>query len=216
MTRIAIFFIALACCLPATAGDVAGKWNLTATDPDGALIKAEMELQRNAGVWSGSIKGPEGTEPLRQISFQDDVLTCTLSYEGTEVALNMKLDGDMLKGRYEADAGLAGRVEASRVATKTAGIAGVWKLTTVGPEGDKIKIQLTLKQAGGTWSGNIVSDDFDAELDLEAIKVDGEDASFDVLTPVGTYKVTAKITGDEFSGTAVSPEGEKNPVVGGR
>ena len=114
-----------------------------------------------------------------------------------------------------SDAGPSGRVEANR-AQQAANIAGVWHLTTVGPDGDKIEVQLTLKREGDSWKGTITSDAFDAELETEGMKLDGENATFQIPTPIGTYKVTANITSDKFSGTAVDPDGTKNPIKGGR
>jgi hypothetical protein len=201
--------------LSAGAADIAGKWKLKAQGPDGSTIEAEVTLRWEGTTLTGSVQLPEGAAALRNVAFKDDVLTCALTYDGTDVSVKMKRFGDVLRGTYDAD-GPTGEVEATRVPQATNPVAGVWKLTTAGPEGDPIDVRLTLKQEQGSWMGTITSDAFYEELAVQNVKVEAGAMSFEVPTPIGTYKVTATVTGDEFSGTAVDPTGGKNPVKGGR
>ena len=95
MKRIAALLIAIAACLSAAPAGVAGKWQLTAKDPYDVTIKAELVLQQNGNEWSGSVQGPDGSIPLRNVSFKDSTLVCTLTYQDAEVTLTMKLEGDL-------------------------------------------------------------------------------------------------------------------------
>jgi len=211
MTR--IFALIFACSLLASAADVAGKWNLTAKDPDDATIKAELVLQQNGGQWSGSMKGDEGSVPLRNVSCDGTNLKFTLTYAGTDVTLKMKLGGDTLKGVYTTEEGPSGPVEATRVAQ---GAVGVWNLKTVGPDGDSVSLRLTLKQDGSVWRGRMIADSYDVDLSLEDVKVDGSAVSFRVPTEMGAYSVVAQVSADSFQGTATAPDGTKNPIKGSR
>ncbi len=214
--RIAALLLTLSCCLSAATSTVAGKWQLTAKDPYDTTVKAELVLQQNGGELSGSVKSPEGTAPLREVSFKDNVLVCTLPYEDTDVKLTMKLEGDTLKGQYEADGGPTGPVEAVRASQAPAGLAGTWNVMTTGPDGDSIKLQLTMKQDGNTWKGNMVSDSPELDLDLEGVKVEGTTLSFQVPTQAGTYSVKATVSGNRIEGISTAPDGSNSPISGSR
>ena len=213
--RIAALLLSLVCCVSAATAGAAGKWNLSATGPDGDAIKAQLTLEQNAGAWSGSVQGPDGVIPLRNVAFKADTLTCVLTYQDTDVTLTMKLDGDRLRGRYEAEGGPTGPVEANRVPLP-ASAAGVWKLTTTGPDGDSIEVVVTLKQDAAAWSGRIQADSYGIDTPLSALKINAGAVAFEVETEAGTYAVTASVQGDKFSGTAVAPNGSRNPVTGSR
>jgi hypothetical protein len=213
--RFATLILAISCCASAAPTGIAGKWQLTAKDPDDRTVQAELFLQQDGDRVSGSITGPEGSVPLHILSFKDNVLICTLPYSDTDVTLTMKLDGDTLRGEYEADAGPSGPVEAVRA--QTAGkLTGIWKLTTKGPDGDVVALRLDMRQDGTALKGNMTSDSFDVELMLEDVKVDGDALSFKVPTPEGTYSVKATINGSSFDGIATAPDGAANPIRGSR
>jgi len=216
MKRIASLLIAVAACLSAAPAGVAGKWQLTAKDPYDVTIKAELVLQQNGKEWSGSVQGPDGSIPLRNVSFKDSTLVCTLTYEDAEVTMTMKLEGDdVLKGTYEADAGPSGPVEAFRI-KQTSAIGGVWKITTVGPDGEALDTQVTLAQTAGAWSGNISVESYNLDLPLDNVKVDGSAVSFQVSTEAGVYALNARLNGDKLEGTILNPEGAKNHITGTR
>ncbi len=214
--RTLTLFVALSSCVSAGQIGIAGKWQLSAKDPDDINVKAELVLQQDGARLSGSIIGPEGTAPVHVLSFQDNVLVCTLPYADTDVKLTMKLAGDSLKGQYEADAGPSGPVEAVRVQPAPGKIAGMWKLNTKGPDGDDVALRLDVQQDGTTLKGNMTSDSFDVELTLEDAKVEGNAVSFKVPTPEGTYSVKATIDGNSFDGVATAPDGSANPIRGSR
>ena len=204
-----------ACSLSALAADVAGKWNLTAKDPDDVSIKAELSIEQKGGQWYGSIKGPEGSVTLRNIKVDGSTVSFDLDYAGAAVKIKMKLEGNTLKGTYTADEGSTGPVEATR-ASQTTSAAGVWNLKTVGPDGTSMDVRLTLTQNGSSWSGEIVTGSYDVQVSLQDVKVDGGSVSFHVPTEIGVYSVTAQVEAGAFKGTATDPEGSKNPINGMR
>ena len=213
MKRIAAILAVFTGCLSAASAGVAGKWQLTAKDQYDAPVKAELVLHQNGDQWSGSVQGPEGTAPLRNISFKNGVLVCTLPYEDTDVTLNMKLQGDdTLKGTYEAEAGPTGPVEAVRL-KQTSAVGGAWKIKTVGPEGEPLDAQITLDQKAGTWAGKINVDTYYLDLPLEDVKVEGDTLTFKVTIEDQTYTTEAKISGSKLDGVFKST-GAKGTLKG--
>jgi hypothetical protein len=216
MKHIAALLIVFAGCLSAASTGVAGKWQLSAKDQYDTPIKAELALQQTGDQWSGSLQGPEGTVQLRNVSFTNGVLVCSLPYEDTDVTLTLKLQGDdILKGTYEAAAGPTGPVEAIRLKQASA-VGGAWKIKTVGPEGEPLDAQITLDQKSGAWGGKINVDAYYLDLPLEDVKVEGETVEMRVSTEVGVYAVNAKLNGDKLEGTVMNPDGVKNPLTGTR
>ncbi|MGE5648165.1 MAG: hypothetical protein ACM336_20500 [Acidobacteriota bacterium] len=113
--RLATLLLSIACGLFAADG-FAGKWELSATDPNGVEVKGRITLVEKDGAWSGSLEGPEGTAPLRSVLVKEDVLTFRVDYEDADVTVTLKLDGDHIKGSYSAGAGADGPVEGVRIA----------------------------------------------------------------------------------------------------
>jgi len=218
--RIAPLLLTLTLSFAAFSADVTGKWNVTARHPDGDDIKATMVIQTENGKLVGSIGTSEGTSPLTDVEFKDNILTCKLMYGDTPVTIKMTLEADKLKGNYNTDDGNSGPIEAVRAAEikaiATAPAAGVWKIDTSGPDGNALKVQLTLKIENGSWSGEIVVEEYGMTITLEDVKVDGENVSLKAPTDNGTYTVTGKVSGDKFEGTSLAPDGTKNKFSGTR
>jgi hypothetical protein len=221
MRKAALLF-ALTFSLSAFAADVAGKWNAIAKDPSGNEIKAELNLKHEGAKLTGTMGGPEGTIPLEDVEFKDNILTYKLDYGGTPVTVKMTLDGDKLKGNYTTDGGDSGPIEAERVVEKAAAasgaspIAGDWKVSTTGPDGSPIKLVLTLKQADGKWEGQIVIEQYGMTVPLTDIKVDGASLTCNLPTDNGTYAFEAKVADEKLDGTSTAPDGTKNKMSGTR
>lgn len=219
--RIAPLLLAFTLTVTAFAADIAGKWNLTAKDPDGNDIKGQLVIKSEDGKLSGTIGGAQGTNPLKEVEFKDNVLTCKLMYGDNEVTLKLTLDGDTLKGNWSTEDGNTGPVECTRdkeaaAATTDSPAAGVWKIDTVGPDGNPIQAQLTLKQEQGVWSGQLVVAEHGVTLPLEDIKVQGAALSLKIPTDNGTFALEGQISADRLVGTAVGPDGTKHKFSGTR
>ena len=63
--RIAPLLLAFTLTVTAFAAEIAGKWNLTAKDPDGNDIKGQMVLKYEDGRLSGTIGELRGNEPAQ-------------------------------------------------------------------------------------------------------------------------------------------------------
>lgn len=217
--RIPALLLTFLFALSALAADVTGQWALAAKDPDGNVIKAVLMLKQDGGKLSGTIGTGEGGVPLTEVEFKDNTLTCRLTYHDTPVKLSLKLDGDKLSGVFATDTGETGPVEAVRekpAAAAAPAPAGLWKLVTSGEDGSEIKLEVTLKLDGGKWIGRMTIAEFNMDVALAEVQVNGSDVSFQVPTDNGTYKVVAKVTGDKFEGTSEDPGGTKAKVSGTR
>jgi hypothetical protein len=219
--RIAPLLLACTLSLSALTADIAGKWNLTAKDPDGNEIKGQMVLKIEDGKLTGTIGSAQGTSPLSGVEFKDNVFTCKLTYGDNLVTLKLTLDGDTLKGNWATDNGASGPVECIReqeaqTAKADSPAAGVWKIDTVGPNGNPIKVQLTLKQTDGAWSGQLVVEEYGLTLPLEEVKVQGADVTLKVVTDSGAYAIEAKVSGDKLEGTSTAADGTKSKFSGTR
>jgi hypothetical protein len=218
--RKAVLLLTFTVSLSAFAADVAGNWNAVAKDPSGTEIKAELSLKLEGGKLTGTMGGAEGTIPLEDVQFKENVLTYKLDYNGTPVAVKMTLDGDKLKGTYTAEGGDSGPIEAERMvekaATAASPVVGDWKVSTTGPDGSPLKLVLALKQDDSKWSGQMVIDELGITLPLADIKVDGANFSFNVATDHGSYAVEAKVADDKLEGTSTAPDGTKNKMTGTR
>jgi len=219
MRKAALLF-AFSMSLSAFATGVAGNWKLVATDPSGTEIRADLSLKQEGAKLTGTVRSPEGTVPLENIEFKDNVLTCKLDYEGTPVTVKMTLDGDKLKGNYTTSGGDSGPIEAERVvetaAVAASPVAGDWKVSTTGPDGSPLKLVLTLKQEEGKWDGQLVIEDFGMTVPLADIKVDGSNFTCNVPTDNGTYAIEAKVADEKLDGTSTAPDGTKNKIAGTR
>jgi len=219
--RIAPLLLAFTLTVSAFAADIAGKWNLTAKDPDGNDIKGQMVLKYEDGKLSGTIGGAQGTNPLREVEFKDNVLTCKLMYGDNEVTLKLTLDGDTLKGNWSTEDGTTGPVECIRdkeaaAAKADSPVAGVWKIETAGPDGNPIQAQITLKQEQGVWSGQLVVTEHGLTLPLEDIKVQGAALSLKIPTDNGSFALEGQVSADKLVATAVGPDGSQHKLSGTR
>ena len=119
-TSICLVVVAVALsCAPlafAQAG-VAGSWSLTAEQADGTTTESDLDLSVDGEVLTGSFTGPDGTSELigsvdgEQIRFEFSGTTD--GYPWTVTVTGM-LEGEMLKGKWEAAAAPGGTWSATR------------------------------------------------------------------------------------------------------
>ncbi|MGH9768815.1 MAG: M16 family metallopeptidase [Blastocatellia bacterium] len=90
---------------PSASGDVAaiiGKWNLTASSPDGQ-VALKLEIKSQGAEIGGALDTPFGQFPVISASVQGADVTIKVKAElqgnKTDVQLDGKLDGDSMKGK---------------------------------------------------------------------------------------------------------------------
>lgn len=219
MRKAALLF-AFTLSLSGFADDVAGKWKVVAKDSGGEEIKADLSLKQEDGKLTGTMALPDATLQLKDVQFKENVLTYHLEHGGMPVSVKMTLDGGKLKGNYTVDGGETRPIEAERVVEAAAApaspVIGDWKVSTTGPDGEPLKLVITLKQTDGKWSGQLVIEEHDVTLPLSDIKVDGSSFTCNVETDGGTFVIEAKIADDKLEGSHTSPDGKKNKMAGTR
>ena len=218
MRHASLFLLALLAA-PLMAGEVAGKWAVTATDPDGLVHRSEMVLQQEGAELKGEVRmGPRSVQ-LRDVAFQSDELSFKMPWQDATLTAKMKLAGDELKGQITTPEGDAIAVSAKRtegaVSSAPASASGKWKLTAITASGREMKVDLELKQDGSRWSGTVTTPDGDV-VPVADVVVDGAQVSFKVPTGNGAYAIKLAQAGDGLKGTYTSPDGASGNVIASR
>jgi hypothetical protein len=102
---LALAALVLAGAPSAHAGDPSGAWKWTITAPTGDVIDVSLKLELKDGKMTGTYSNRFGDAPIKDASFEDDVVafsvdrrldgdTFTVKYSG-------KLDGDTIKGSID-------------------------------------------------------------------------------------------------------------------
>ena len=115
---LAVFAVALACGPLALAqAGVAGNWSVTSEQEDGTSTESDLELSVDGDVLTGRFTDTDGTTEFtgsvegEQIRFE--LNGTTDGYPWTVTVTGM-LEGEILKGKYEAAAAPGGTWSATR------------------------------------------------------------------------------------------------------
>jgi hypothetical protein len=204
------FLLTLSLCafsISALAADVTGKWNVTAKDPEGQVIRSQMILRAEGGQLGGEVIAGDRKIPLSGVQVDGDTLTVKLMWGDIPLTIKMTVAGNAMKGNYSADSGETGPIEAQRDAAAAAtGVAGKWKMTATTPNGNEIKADLEFKEDAGKWSGNLITNEGMA-LPLADVQVAGDKLSFKIVTDNGAFALEFTVAGSSMKGTARTPDG---------
>jgi hypothetical protein len=204
---------ALFLCSSVFGANVAGKWNVTAKDPEGQVIRSQMTLREEGGKLSGEVIAGERKIPLMDAKLDGDTLTVKLMWGDIPLTIKTTVTGDTMKGSYTSDAGDTGPLEAQREAA--ASVAGKWKLTATTPNGNEVKADLEFKEEAGKWSGTVVTQE-GAAIPLADVQVAGDKLSFKVPTDNGAFALEFTVSGASMRGTAKTPDGATMNVSAAR
>ena len=215
--RTAILSFLFVATLPLFGGAIAGKWDVTATDPEGQVHKSQMIVQEEAGALKGVVKAGDREIPMQQVSFAGEELSFKLPWGELNLTIKAKLSGDELKGTFSTDSGDSGTLVAKRVveAAAATGAAGKWKLTAVRENGNEMKVDLELKAEAGKWSGSIVTPDGMA-IPIAEVVVDGPQVSFKIPTDQGSFVLKLVAEGPGMKGTYTTPDGNSGALSASR
>lgn len=111
-----LVLFAFSAILPLFAADLAGRWAVTATDPEGQVHKSEMILKQDGESWAGIVKGNQRDLPMEQIKVDGDNITFKLPWGEMKLTIKMKLEGGELKGTFENESGDSGPLTAKKLA----------------------------------------------------------------------------------------------------
>lgn len=216
--RLATLFLSMVVAAPLVAGDVAGKWAVTATDHEGQVHRSEMSLQQADGAWKGEIRVQQRAIPLNNVAFTSDELSFKMPWQETTLTVKMKLTGDQMQGQIVTSEGDSIPVSAKRMdaaAQPSASAAGKWKMVGVSASGRETKVELDLKQEGDRWSGLLTTQNGDA-VPVTDLVVDGATLSFKVPADSGAFVIKLAQSGEGFKGTFTTPDGATGNVTATR
>ncbi|HWQ53168.1 MAG TPA: hypothetical protein VN442_05750 [Bryobacteraceae bacterium] len=197
----------------ASAADVTGKWNVTATSPSGSRqYNLTLDLKEEAGKLSGTMSGPDGAVALQDVKLEGDQLTYTVP-AGSGYKIKMTLADGSMKGTYTGNDGVTGPAVATRAAAAS-GIAGKWKAYAKAESGREYNVELNLATDNDKVTGSLIAPEGD--VSITDGKLDGDQFSFRLLLDEGAYAVKLTVAGDTMSGAYTGPGGEKGKVTARR
>jgi len=86
---------------PAEAADVSGEWTITVNSSQGP-IPATLRLKVEGEKLTGAIVGGEGGEMPLEGTVKDNEITFSFWYGEIPVTMTGKVDGDTIKGTFDA------------------------------------------------------------------------------------------------------------------
>jgi len=95
-----------------------------------------------------------------------------------------------------------------------ADLAGTWKMSADGPDGNNYKFDLQVKQADGKYSGALVSER--GSIPMLEVAVNGADLAFKIEMEFGVISFKLKQDGDVLKGQLSTADGMTGPVNGKR
>lgn len=175
--------------------NLAGKWNLVATSPEGQTFEPTMLLRQSGDVLSGKylwIDGSEVDVTDGKVTNDEASFKVTLDFGGQKLAVTFHgaVDGDRIQGQADYDLeGQSGTVDFEGTRdTTTANVGGKWKLVANSPDGQTLEPSLELKQEGSLLSGKYTWID-GTQVDISEGMVNGS---------VVTFKVKFDMEGQEL------------------
>lgn len=203
--------------LPLVAGSVTGKWDVTAQDPDGNVIKSVMTLKEDGGKLAGEISGAGGTLALISPKVESNDFTTKLEWEGgIMLVFKMKVDGESMKGEWQTEDGSAsGPISAVKAKEAATGIAGKWSLKAKTPDGEEVDASMDLKEESGKVTGSVLMHDGESRP-IDNGKWAGDALTFDIPVPDGKFTIKMTMADGALKGTYTAPDGSTGPLTAKR
>ena len=198
----------------ASPAAAAGKWEVTATDPDGTSRRATLELKQDGEKLSGQIVLDSGeTLPLSAGKVSADAVSFRIFIGDGDIDVTGKIAGDTVAGEYTMPGGEKGRFTAKRAGA--ASLSGKWNVVAKDAEGNEIRSMLDLKVEGDRLTGAISTESGDSAPLLEG-KVQGDSFSFKIYVGDGNIEVKGRQESGRLVGEFVTPNGSKGTYVATR
>src|SRR5689334_12611862 len=194
----------------AGAADVAGKWAVSATGPDGRDYRPFLEFSRRGGSLTGSMIAPHGGPvALQDLRLQDGRLTFRVPFGDAVYQVKFTVSDKSMDGTYTAPDGSSGPVHAVR-ADNSSRIAGAWKGRAKGNTGQDRDFRLELLDAGGKITGTVTI--HEGDLPVENAKLEGDRLTFQLTVDDGTYHIELTVGDNTMKGSYSGPGGETGEI----
>ena len=99
------------------ASAIAGEWNFFTTAPDGAPLNWSLTVKEEDGKLSGFLSGSQGIIPLVNPKFEGDLFTCSVTVDGGDYSVELKVTGNTAEGSWKGGAD-TGKIKASKKSAK--------------------------------------------------------------------------------------------------
>lgn len=199
---------------PAAAAAVEGKWEITATDPDGTARRATLDLKPEGEQLKGAITLDSGdTLPISAGEVNGGAFEFKVFIGDGDIAVSGKVAGDAVAGEYKMPTGETGKFTGKRTAAGS--LAGRWSVVARDAEGNQIRSTLDLKVEGDRLSGTITTESGDSAPLVEG-KVQGDSFSFKIYVGDGNIEVKGRLENGKVAGEYVTPNGSKGTYTATR
>lgn len=200
----------------AASASVDGRWEISATDPDGTPRRATLELKQHGDQLAGSITIESGeTFPIAAGRLSGDAMTLRISIGEGEVHIAGKVSGDTVSGEYTIPSGEKGKFTARRAGGGPASIAGRWNVVARDAEGNEIRSVLDLKVEGSRLTGSITTESGDTAPLVDG-KVEGGSFSFRIYVGDGNIEVKGRAENGRLTGEYTTPNGSRGTYIATR
>lgn len=189
-----------------TSESFVGDWEGTL---EGVGLRVVMHLTHDGGKWAATLESPDqggGADPCDEVKVDKMNLYFALDKYNVEYSGTLTKDGNGIEGFFTQGQRMAltfARVEstpapAQAVAPAIASpFSGDWAGML---EAVKLRLVVHLENAGGVWSGNMVSiDQGGGKIPFSAVAIDGNKLHLEVKSINGSYDGT--LSGDAIKGT---------------
>ncbi len=198
----------------AATGSIAGKWEISATDPDGTGRRATFDLKQDGERITGTLMTENGDAlPIAGGKVNGGAFEFKVSIGEGDIVISGKLAGDTVAGEYKIPTGEAGKFTGRRAGA--ASLAGKWTVVARDSEGNQIRSTLELKVEGDRLSGTLTTESGDTAPLVDG-KVMGDAFSFKIYVGDGNIEVKGRLENGKVTGEYVTPNGSKGTYTGTR
>ena len=234
LTGTAIAAAAIGLCFGVTNAkaqtDASGTWKWTATTPGGQTYEATLRLQQDGKTLSGTLTGRTSARIRIQAGTIEDNAISFLAIREPNITNKYqgKFTGDAIKGTMEFLRG--GKIEsqdweakrdqptaakdqpAAKATPPAIDVAGTWKWSVSGQDGQATESILKLEQKEGKLAGTLTRRGNDTAI--TDAKLIGEDLSFSIVRErdgqKSVSKYTGKVSGDIIKGKMERTAGDQS------
>lgn len=198
----------------ASAASASGKWEISATDPDGTTRRATLDLKQEGEKLTGQITMDSGEAlPISAGKASADAISFKIPIGDGDIVVTGKLSGDTVAGEYTLPTGEKGKFSARRAAS--ASLTGKWSVLARDAEGNQMRATLDLKADGDRLTGAIITESGDSAPLVDG-KVQGDSFSFKIYTGDGNIEVKGKLQDGKVAGEYTTPNGSKGSYTASR
>lgn len=198
----------------AASASAAGKWEISATDPDGTVRRATLDVKQDGEKLTGQIAMDSGdTLPISAGKVSADAMSFRIPIGDGDIVVTGRISGDTVTGEYTIPTGEKGKFTARRAAS--ASLTGKWSVVARDAEGNQMRATLDLKADGERLTGALITESGDSAPLVDG-RLQGDSFSFKIYTGDGNIEVKGKLENGKVAGEYTTPNGSKGTYTATR